>query len=160
MTTAQFLDLLPKLSIFAVLLGAAVAALALYLNRRHERRKLLADEFQKFWASDLAHRVHQILAATATDLTSDPATRKFTLETLSALQRIAFQVSSRPADWDRVLRYDQHQQLVDAVTVCGPLLQILRNTTVPVEVRAWNGHRARAMSALLRALRVRLDRPK
>ena len=135
---------------------AAVGTLAFTVihnrnNTRQTRRDRLIAAWNVFKNSNNYDAVITLMRAEPDTLLHQARLRAQALRVLGELDGIANSASASPTDWRVALTPEEFAKLERAVTNCRPLIEYVRQTTIPVDVPCWPDHRRKAFSQLLRA---------
>lgn len=147
--TAIILTYAPLLTAGPIIIGA----FTIRSNIKTARRTRFIKAWAEFAQTEDHDRIHTLAAANVNDLVLDTPTRIAALTALSSLERLARQATASRADWEMVLPLDFHATLKSFVALAKPLIDLVRKTDVPLEVRCYNGHRSRAFANILRSFK-------
>lgn len=137
----------PLLAIGPVVIGW----ITIYVTRAARRRDQLIARWNEFSQSEHAGKIAGLVEANERDLVFDALTRIGALTVLSALEHLGRQTSARRADWEMVLPLDVHAEIKTLISRCGPLIALVRKTSVPLDFRCYNGCRKLAFANIMRA---------
>jgi len=153
---ADYILLVPALATTG---GTATAAYLWQRTRDRELRKDLTSRLDAI-LNDARRQTLDVIGTRNVDaLVFDHDARDEALVAFLELQKIASSVTDNPRLWDKALAHDDHERVRLALERARPLLQMIRSTVVPLNRRVWNGHRAKAFDALIKALRIKFETP-